>query len=64
MLFHQLGEHLIFTLQFCLEFLDSLGLFALLACGIAREGGGTMFEKLFLPSVKNRWVKSIFVAEV
>lgn len=61
---HKLGKNLIFLAQFVPQPVDFLIQFGGPATSLFLKGTGTVFKELFLPSVKDRGMKTILIAKV
>jgi hypothetical protein len=61
---HQLHHYLILALHFVLKGLDPRLVPVGFTARLLLKGGSPVFKKPFLPAVKNRGMKTLFIAQI
>jgi hypothetical protein len=61
---HQLGQNLVFRLDLLLQVGNPFLLGGTVRLGVLLEGGSPVLEELLLPAIKDRRLKSHFIAQL
>ena len=62
MLLHQLGQNLVLRLDLLLQVCNPLLVSGMVGCPFLLEGSSPVLEELLLPALKDRRLKSHFIA--